>query len=127
LASWKVAAPGEASPLRPDVPVGEQEAHAAGRLKAASRLDAKREVPAEPRAPDWLEKIELSTMKGLTDLSAIAAAPNLRRLAIDAMPQLTAESFRCLVGHPAPAELWAHTGKSRVNEAVKCMFPGIAR
>jgi hypothetical protein len=93
------------------------------------RLDWMRNVKALPSLArlDRLESVELSTMKGLADLSAIAAAPNLRRLAIDAMPQLTADSFRGLVGHPRLAELWAYTGRSRVNEAVKRMFPGIAR
>ena len=93
------------------------------------RLDWMRNVASLPSLArlERLESVELSTMKGLTDLAPIAAAPNLRRLAIDAMPQLTAESFRCLVGHPRLAELWAYTGKSRVNEAVKRLFPGIAR
>lgn len=93
------------------------------------RLDWMRNVTALPSLArlERLESVELSMMKGLTDLAPIAAAPNLHRLAIDGMPQLPAESFRCLVGHPRLAELWAYTGKSRVNEAVKRMFPGIAR
>jgi internalin A len=93
------------------------------------RLDWMRNVTSLPCLArlERLEDVELSTMKGLTDLTPIAAAPNLRRLAIDAMPQLTAENFRCLVGHPHLEELWAYTGKSRVNGAVKRMFPGIAR
>jgi hypothetical protein len=43
------------------------------------------------------------------------------------MPQLTAEDFRCFTGHPRLQELWAGTGRSRVNEAIKRMFPLIAR
>jgi internalin A len=74
-----------------------------------------------------LERVKLDTMKGLTDLSPIAAAPALRRLSIGAMPQLDGESFRCLVGHPCLDELYAYTGKKSTNEAVKRMFPGIAR
>jgi hypothetical protein len=66
-------------------------------------------------------------MKGLIDLSPLAAAPALRRLSISAMPQLTVESFRCFLRHPRLQELWAYTGRSRVNDAVKQMFPGIAR
>ena len=66
-------------------------------------------------------------MKGLADLSALAAAPALRRLAVASMPQLTVESFRCFIGHPRLEELWAYTGKSSVNEQVKRMFPLIAR
>jgi hypothetical protein len=74
-----------------------------------------------------LENVELDTMKGLTDLSSIAAAPALRRLSVIAMPQLNADNFRCLIGHPRLEELLAYTGRSRVNEEVKRMFPLIAR
>jgi hypothetical protein len=74
-----------------------------------------------------LEDVTLDTMKGLTDLSPVAAAPALRRLCITAMPQLASVSFRCLLGHPRLEELWADTGKQKVNEAVKSMFGAIAR
>jgi hypothetical protein len=60
-------------------------------------------------------------------LSPIAAAPSLRRLNIGAMPQLDAEAFRCFVGHPSLDELYVGTGRRSTNEAVKRMFPGIAR
>lgn len=73
-----------------------------------------------------LEIVELDTMKGLTDLSPIAGAPALRRLSAVGMPQLTAESFRCFLGHPSLQELWAHTGKKAVNEEIRRMFPLIA-
>ena len=56
-----------------------------------------------------LDNVKLDTMKGLTDLSPIAAAPALRRLSVIAMPQLKAESFRCFIGHPRLEELWAYT------------------
>jgi hypothetical protein len=74
-----------------------------------------------------LESVQLDTMKGLADLSPIAAAPALRELRIAAMPQLDADSFRCFVGHPCLDELYAYTGKKSTNEAVKHMFPEIAR
>lgn len=74
-----------------------------------------------------LEDVILDTMKGLTDLSPVAAAPALRRLTVAAMPQLTADNFRCFLGHPRLEELWADTGKIKVNEAVKVMLAGIAR
>jgi hypothetical protein len=74
-----------------------------------------------------LEDVTLETMKGLTDLSAVAAAPALRRLAVWDAPLLTPESFRCLVGHPRLAELHYGIGSRRKNEAVRLMFPGIAR
>jgi internalin A len=93
------------------------------------RLDWMRNVTSLPTFSrlDRLEDVTLDTMKGLTDLSALAAAPALRQLSISAMPQLMVESFRCLVGHPRLEQLWAYTGKTSVNEAVKIMFPGIAR
>jgi internalin A len=99
-----------------------------GRLTTL-RLDWMRNVTLLPRLGGLarLEDVTLDTMKGLTDLSPLAAAPALRRLSVAAMPQLSAESFRCFLGHPRLEELWAYTGKTRVNEAVKRMFPGIAR
>jgi hypothetical protein len=74
-----------------------------------------------------LEDVTLGTMKGLTDLSPVAAAPALRVLMVDGMPQLTAENFRCLVGHPRLKELWLYTPRAKVREAVERMLPGIVR
>jgi hypothetical protein len=93
------------------------------------RLDWMRNVTSLPNLARLvqLENVELDTMKGLTDLSPIAAAPALRRLSITAMPQLSAESLRCFVGHPRLEELRAYTGKSTVNAQIKRMFPAIAR
>lgn len=95
----------------------------------ALRLDWMRNVTALPGLGGLrhLETVELDTMKGLRDLSPVAAAPALRRLTIRAMPQLSAEDFRCLLAHPSLETLYAHTGRQRVNDAVKAMFPGIAR
>ena len=93
------------------------------------RLDWMRNVTSLPslaRHVD-LEDVTLDTMKGLADLSPLAAAPALRRLVVTAMPQLTAENFSCLTGHPSLQELWAGTGRSRVNQRIKQMFPLIAR
>ncbi len=93
------------------------------------RLDWMRNVTSLPSFASLsrLQSVELDTMKGLTDLSPIAAAPALRRLTISAMPQLDADSFRCFVGHPCLDELYGYTGKKSTNEAIKRMFPGIAR
>lgn len=80
-----------------------------------------------------LEDVTLETMKGLTGISAVAAAPALRRLTIAGMPQLDAEAFRCLVGHPHLAELTLYPSLGGVNlkkpvlAAVKQMLPGIVR
>jgi len=93
------------------------------------RLDWMRNVTSLPSFSrlTQLEDVTLDTMKGLTALEPVAAAPALRRLSIKNMPQLTAENFECLSGHPRLAELWAYTGRSKVNAAVSRMFPGIAR
>jgi hypothetical protein len=93
------------------------------------RLDWMRNVTVLPSLARLaqLDDVTLDTMKGLTDLSPVVAAPALRRLAITAMPQLTAENFSCFLGRPALQELWIGTGRSRVNEQVKHMFPLIAR
>ena len=93
------------------------------------RLDWMRNVTSLPSLAGLarLDNVELDTMKGLTDLSPLAAAPALRCLSIGAMPQLTAESFRCFISHPRLEELRVHTGRRSVNEQVKRMFPLIAR
>lgn len=92
------------------------------------RLDWMRNVTTLPSfAPlTRLEEVNLDTMKGLTDLAPVAAAPSLRRLFITTMPQLTAEAFAPFVGHPTLEEVRAYTGRSRVNDAVKRLLPGIA-
>lgn len=74
-----------------------------------------------------LEEVRLDTMKGLTDIAGAAAAPALRTLTVGATPGLGPESFRPFVGHPALRELSAYVGRSRDNEAIAQMFPGIAQ
>lgn len=93
------------------------------------RLDWMRNVTSVPSLHGLgrLDKITLDTMKGLSDLRPFAAAPALRRLRIVGMPQLTAESFRCFIGHPCLDELWVFTGRKKINAQVREMFPGIAR
>jgi hypothetical protein len=93
------------------------------------RLDWMRKVASLPslHRNDRLEDVTLDTMKGLTDLAPIAAAPALRRLVVAEMPQLTIDSFRCLIGHPRLEELWADTGKRTLNRQVREMLPLVAR
>lgn len=74
-----------------------------------------------------LQEVTLSTMKGLTDLAPLAAAPALRKLSVGTMPQLSPDSFRCLLSHPCLAELLVDLGRKRLNDEVIRMFPGIAR
>jgi len=93
------------------------------------RLDWMRNVTSLPSFVRLarLDNVELDAMKGLTDLSPVAAAPALRRLSVTGMPQLTAESFRCFVDHPRLEEIRAYTGKRTVNEQIKRMLPDIAK
>lgn len=98
-------------------------------------LDSMRNVTTLPSlAPlTRLEDVTLETMKGLTNISAVAAAPGLRRLTVAGMPQLDAEAFRCLVGHPHLTELrlWSSLGgvnlKKPALEAVKQLLPAVVR
>jgi hypothetical protein len=92
------------------------------------RLDWMRNVTALPSfAPlTRLREVRLDTMKGLLDLAPVAAAPNLQRLTVQNMPQLAAEAFRPLLGHPTLRELSAYTGRKGVNDAVKQMFGSLA-
>jgi hypothetical protein len=74
-----------------------------------------------------LDDVTIDNMKGLTDLSPVAAAPALRRLAVFDMRHLTIDSFRCLLGHPRLEEVRADTGKLTLNREVRKMLPGVAR
>jgi len=93
------------------------------------RLNWMRNVTSLPslHRNELLEDVSLETMKGLTDLTPIAAAPALRRLVVAEMPQLTGESFRCFIGHPHLEELWPDTGKLKLNAQVKEMLPLVMR
>jgi hypothetical protein len=93
------------------------------------QLDWMRNVTSLPslHRNERLEDVTLETMKGLTDLAPIAAAPALRRLVVAEMPQLTAESFRGFIGHPRLEELWADTGRRKLNAQVKEMLPLVVR
>jgi internalin A len=93
------------------------------------RLDWMRNVTSLPSFARLLslQDVNLDTMKGLTDLSPVALAPSLRSVTVSAMPQLSADSFRCFLNHPRLEHLWAFTGRARVNEEVRRMFPGIAK
>ena len=70
----------------------------------------------------------LAPTPGLAGVSAAVAGDEFNcALMVDGMPQLTAESFRCLVGHPRLEELWLYTPRVKVREAVERMLPGITR
>ena len=93
------------------------------------RLDWMRNVTSLPslHRSERLEEVTLDTMKGLVDLAPIAAAPALRRLVVAAMPQLTIESFRCLIGHPRLEELWPDTGRRTLNTQIRALLPLVVR
>jgi hypothetical protein len=69
-----------------------------------------------------LESIGLDQMKGLTSLSALAAAPNLRTLHIKGMNQLDVEDYNAFKNHPSLCALTSgfssRKKNSRVNELV---------
>ena len=92
------------------------------------RLDWMRNVTMLPDLGKLcrLEHVTLDTMKALHALLPVASAPALRHLSVTNMPQLTPDAFHCLKGHPTLTELWCYTGRQRVNDAVRQMFPGIA-
>lgn len=99
-------------------------------------LDSMRNVTTLPSlAPlTRLEEVSLETMKGLSDISPVAAAPALRQLTVAGMPQLDAEAFRCLVGHPQLRELrlWSSLEggvnvKKPVLEAVRKLLPAVVQ
>jgi hypothetical protein len=93
------------------------------------RLEWMRNVTTLPSLHrlERLDDVTLEIMKGLTDLSPVAAAPALRRLVVADMPQLTIDSFRCFIAHPRLEELWAATGRRRLNAQVKEMLPLVTR
>lgn len=74
-----------------------------------------------------LEDLRLDTMKALTDIAGAAAAPGLKKLTVGATPGLGPQAFQAFVGHPALRELHAYVGRSRDNETIRGMFPGIAQ
>jgi hypothetical protein len=93
------------------------------------RLNWMRNVTSLPslHGLQLLDDVELDLMKGLTDLSPVAAAPALRRLAVGDMRHLTADSFRCFIGHPRLRELLVETGKLSLDARIIEVLPGIAR
>jgi hypothetical protein len=69
------------------------------RVLALQALPQVRNLPDLSRL-DRLTTVSLHTMKGITDLSPLAAAPRLEKLVLIAMPHLSPEALRPLVGHP---------------------------
>jgi len=70
-----------------------------------------------------LEEVEITSMKSLRDIDAIAKAPALRFLALWDCKSLAPPSFKCLLGHPALKRLNFGVGRSKDNEKIAAMFP----
>jgi hypothetical protein len=70
-----------------------------------------------------LDEFEVDGMKSLNDITAIAAAPALRYLALWDCKSLKPDSFKCLIGHPTLKHINFGIGRLKDNEAVAAMFP----
>lgn len=70
-----------------------------------------------------LRRVHLETMKGLSDLSSVAAAPVLEELLVLDMGHLHPEAFQPFVGHPRLRAATIGLGSTRKNAAVKHLLP----
>ena len=70
-----------------------------------------------------LDEFEIEGMKSLREITSIAAAPAIRFLALWDCRGLTAESFKCLIGHPTLKHLNFGVGRLKENKAIAAMFP----
>ena len=70
-----------------------------------------------------LLRVQLMTMKGLTDMRPIADAPNLEDLMVLDMPQLTVEHLRPFVDHPSLKHALVGLGSRKKDQQVKNMLP----
>ncbi|MDX2242410.1 MAG: hypothetical protein NW224_17125 [Leptolyngbyaceae cyanobacterium bins.302] len=65
-----------------------------------------------------LRRVVLTSMKGLTNLSNIALAPNLEDLILDEEKYLKASDLECFSGHPHLKHVWTNMGSVRKDKAV---------
>jgi internalin A len=84
-------------------------------------LQALKNVTAMPSFRDLhvLRRVTFDTMKGITDLSPIADAPNLEELLIVAANHLNSDDFKPFVGHPKLRAATIGLGSTRKNEQVQ--------
>lgn len=106
---------------------GVNDVRAVGELPSLERLylqsmSSVRVLPSFAGAAS-LTTIVLDTMKGITDLTGVAAAPVLEELALIDMPQLDPEALRPLVGHPTLREARVGLGSVRRNAAAYDVLP----
>ncbi len=79
-------------------------------------------LPSFAESPS-LHWVALDTMRGITDLRPIAAAPNLEVLLLVAMPQLSIDDLRPLVGHPSLRAAIFGLGSFRKNAEAATLLP----
>jgi hypothetical protein len=80
------------------------------------------------KALERLRNVHLETMKGLSDLRAVAEAPNLQQLLLVDMPSIDPEGLRCFIGHPSLREFHAGLGSFKKNayaEALLGLSPSV--
>ncbi len=88
-------------------------------------LQALKQVTRLPsfRQSSSMRRVDLETMKGLTDLSPLAEAPNLEILNLIDMRHLSPQVLRPFVGHPTlRAGIWGF-GSFRKNYAAQDLVP----
>ncbi len=71
------------------------------------------------RALTELRRVHIETMKGINDISPLAAAPNLRDLVLVDMGHLGADAIDCLVGHPTLRTALVALGSVKRNKAAQ--------
>ena len=66
-----------------------------------------------------LRRVDLETMKGLTNLRPVAKAPALEDLMVVGHSQLDPKAFRPFVGHPTLQRALVAIGSMKRNEAIE--------
>ena len=79
-------------------------------------------LPSFAESPS-LHWVALDSMRGITDLRPIAAAPNLTVLLLVAMPQLSVDDLRPLIGHPTLRSAILGLGSLRKNAEAGALLP----
>jgi hypothetical protein len=68
--------------------------------------------------PANLERCHIENLKGVNDLSPIAAAKNLRELVVISMPHIPVSAFECFRNHPTLREASVGLGSLKRNAEV---------
>ena len=85
-------------------------------------------LPRVDRLPDMsrmscLRRIDIESLKSLTDLSPLLTAPSLEELFLVNAGHLRPEQLECLVDHPTLRAVAVGLGSKRKNDAVEKMLP----